>query len=224
MKRWGLLTISNLWWAAMVAGMAMPTLARAAALSTDRSNGSSGAVLITQTAAVLERGSEGSAVQELQAMLALLGYYSGAVDGLYGDATFAAVSRFQVDAGLVADGVVGPSTWQRLLPTPSSLEQSSPQLSPGATAESPGTTGQPGTVRPAVSSGTAGDLPILRLDDLSPDVSMLQQRLKELGFYMGLVDGDFGAQTEEAVQQFQRQAGLEADGVVGPATWTELLK
>lgn len=36
------------------------------------------------------------------------------------------------------------------------------------------------------------------------------------------VDGVFGAQTEAAVKAFQRQFGLEADGIVGPLTWTKL--
>ncbi|MBW4613138.1 MAG: N-acetylmuramoyl-L-alanine amidase [Desmonostoc vinosum HA7617-LM4] len=36
-------------------------------------------------------------------------------------------------------------------------------------------------------------------------------------------DGIFGAQTEAAIKQFQRQNGLTADGIVGPATWQKLI-
>jgi len=37
------------------------------------------------------------------------------------------------------------------------------------------------------------------------------------------VDGNFGPRTEAAVEAFQRDAGIGADGIVGPATWTHLL-
>ncbi len=49
-------------------------------------------------------------------------------------------------------------------------------------------------------------------------VEQLQQRLKDLGYYDGKVDGDFGSGTKKAVKWFQRQNGLNADGVVGAAT------
>ena len=59
---------------------------------------------------VLQPGSEGSEVSELQAAIKLLGYYSGPVDGRYGQTTEAAVARFQQDAGLKVDGITGPAT------------------------------------------------------------------------------------------------------------------
>lgn len=37
------------------------------------------------------------------------------------------------------------------------------------------------------------------------------------------IDGSFGAKTLAAVEQFQTQAGLAADGSVGAATWSALL-
>jgi len=64
----------------------------------------------------LKVGSQGEGVSELQAALKLLGYYSGAVDGVYSENTASAVSRFKQAAGLNPDGVVDASTWQRLFP------------------------------------------------------------------------------------------------------------
>jgi len=50
------------------------------------------------------------------------------------------------------------------------------------------------------------------------DVTSLQQALNVLGFACGAVDGIFGAFTEHAVREFQRNTGLPADGIVGPET------
>ncbi|HVE73593.1 MAG TPA: N-acetylmuramoyl-L-alanine amidase [Mycobacteriales bacterium] len=50
------------------------------------------------------------------------------------------------------------------------------------------------------------------------DVAALQDRLLELGFDAGRVDGVFGARTAAALQGFQRDYGLLPDGTCGPAT------
>jgi len=50
------------------------------------------------------------------------------------------------------------------------------------------------------------------------DVKLLQQRLKDLGYLSGSVDGDFGGGTERAVSAFQNQNGLEATGKADVAT------
>ena len=54
------------------------------------------------------------------------------------------------------------------------------------------------------------------------DVARIQKALKDAGFYQGEADGVFGGQTEAAVKKFQAAAGLGADGMVGPATWSKL--
>jgi hypothetical protein len=53
---------------------------------------------------------EGEDVRRLQEALATLGYSTGEADGIYGDATVAAVAAFQLSVGLVEDGVAGPET------------------------------------------------------------------------------------------------------------------
>lgn len=50
------------------------------------------------------------------------------------------------------------------------------------------------------------------------DVAALQERLLELGFDSGRVDGVFGTRTEAALKSFQREYGLVSDGVCGPST------
>jgi hypothetical protein len=63
---------------------------------------------------------------------------------------------------------------------------------------------------------------ILQLGSSGPEVIQVQQQLQALGFFSGAVDGDFGADTEAAVVQFQQAEGLGADGIVGPQTWSAL--
>lgn len=56
----------------------------------------------------------------------------------------------------------------------------------------------------------------------SSEVRKLQQRLKDLKYYSGSVDGDFGTGTENAVKAFQSANGLTADGVAGSKTLNRL--
>ena len=65
-------------------------------------------------AAVLRQGSTGGEVKEVQRRLKNWGYYSGAVDGIFGSGTKKAVISFQKKNGLTADGVVGKATYKAL--------------------------------------------------------------------------------------------------------------
>ena len=65
------------------------------------------------------------------------------------------------------------------------------------------------------------DMPVKR-GMYGDEVSKLQNKLKEYGYYKDPVDGRFGANTLSAVIQFQMDAGLAADGVVGLSTWESL--
>ena len=61
-------------------------------------------------AASLRRGSRGELVTQLQQKLKRWGYYTGAIDGVFGAGTEKAVKAFQRKVGLTADGIVGPKT------------------------------------------------------------------------------------------------------------------
>lgn len=144
------------------------------------------------TALVLRIGVKGDEVTRLQTRLKELGYYTGEVDGQYGQGTALAVNLFQAQQGLTADGLAGTATLtalygdavQTYIPTPT------PSPTPSQLAKG--------------DKGTA--------------VKSLQQRLKDLGYYSASVDGDYGGGTQEAVRLFQTQNGLPVDGVCGSAT------
>ena len=63
------------------------------------------------------------------------------------------------------------------------------------------------TPEPPLSSGSRGE-----------KVEELQKRLQALGYYSGEIDGQFGPGTRDAVVAFQRNNGLEADGLAGTET------
>ena len=62
------------------------------------------------SAASYKRGSTGSVVTQIQKKLSAWGYYDGAVDGVYGSRTEAAVRYFQEKNGLTVDGKAGDQT------------------------------------------------------------------------------------------------------------------
>lgn len=61
-------------------------------------------------AVTYKQGSTGSVVTKIQQKLSSWGYYTGAVDGIYGSKTVAAVKYFQRSNGLTVDGKCGPKT------------------------------------------------------------------------------------------------------------------
>ena len=132
----------------------------------------------------------------LQQRLKELGYYNGEVDGQYGPGTAEAVRVFQAQHGLDSDGIAGEATRTRL------YAQDAQTCVPTATP----------TATPS----------LLKKGDASDAVREMQQRLKELGYYDGEVDGDFGGGTEEAVRLYQRQNGLDVDGIAAEKTFASL--
>ncbi len=194
----------------------------------------------------LQTGSEGPAVREIQSTLKLMGLYASPVDGVYGPGTATAVSQFQRSAGLPADGVVGPETWNRLFPASPGTAVLPPATAasggfPVPTGMAPTPTPAPvaipapvtATATPAIAASAAAPtaaaptlvtLPILRLGMSGPAVEGLQTRLQALKLFRGAIDGAFGPETQTAVKAAQRQLKLAPDGIVGPATWLGLLR
>ncbi len=54
------------------------------------------------------------------------------------------------------------------------------------------------------------------------NIKLIQRILKELGYYSGKADGDFGPNTKKAIQTFQKANALKADGLVGYKTLSQL--
>lgn len=57
-----------------------------------------------------------------------------------------------------------------------------------------------------------------KMGSTGSEVTRIQTRLKNWGYYKGSVDGIYGSRTKAAVEAFQRKNGLTVDGIAGPAT------
>lgn len=72
------------------------------------------------------------------------------------------------------------------------------------------------------AAGTPEQLP--PSGPFKPSAKEIQIALKNAGFYTGSVDGKIGEMTRNAISEFQKANGLEADGKVGPKTWLVLAR
>ena len=88
------------------------------------------------SADLYKRGASGDTVREIQTRLKNWGYYSGAVDGVYGSGTEEAVRLFQRKNGLSVDGQVGDQTLAALGISPSSSGGSGAAMRTRAAASS----------------------------------------------------------------------------------------
>ena len=139
---------------------------------------------------ILSRNAKSPAVVKLQTKLKTLGFQNGPVDGIWGPDTELSVRMGQQELGVDVDGIVGSVTWKALN---DALAQRIP--------------------------------PILSMGDSGDEVSHIQSILKGQGFLDGKIDGIYNQRTKDAVLAFQKSAqgakfGVQADGVVGPNTWT----
>lgn len=66
--------------------------------------------------------------------------------------------------------------------------------------------------------------PTLQEGSHGHDVLLLQKKLQAVGYNISSVDGVFGAETEQAVAEFQRDNKIRITGIVNNATWRALQK
>lgn len=174
-------------------------------------------VLSSFPGTALKTGSTGLDVQTVQTYLQRIRRNYPAIpaitdkSGVFGESTRAAVAKFQSIFNLASDGVVGKATWNKL----SYLYTSVTRL---AELDSEGTSLGIGTVPPSS---------VLHLGSSGQDVITLQYLLNVAAEFNSTIpapkqDGNFGRETQQSVTAFQRAAGLEPDGMVGPLTWQAL--
>ena len=152
--------------------------------------------------AVIREKSKGEPVTKLQTRLRELGYYEGEITGVCDENTVAAIKLFEGKHGLVADGEMNAADQQVLY---------------GATAMAASV-----IVTPSPTPTPKPPTKTLRPGDKDEEVKLLQQRLKDLGYYTGNITGVYNTATTEAVKAFQKKSRLEQDGILGPITRTVL--
>ncbi|MCO7275269.1 MULTISPECIES: L,D-transpeptidase family protein [Cellulosimicrobium] len=121
----------------------------------------------------------------------------------------------------------GPATTAPASPSPT---ETTPEPTETPTAEPPATETpepEPSTPPPAPEPTPEPPPAPVEPEELARGatgerVVALQQRLADLGYFIGAPDGDFGGGTQQAVWALQKAAGLSRDGVVGPATQAAL--
>ena len=151
----------------------------------------------------LQLGSSGSNVLALQMRLRELGFPITNISGYYDQETAAAVSAFFQVYGN-APSTVAIVSMQEELFTPDPRTYSGATLAPRQT--------QGTSTQQTLSEGNIGST-----------VERIQQRLIELGYMQGSATGTFDAATTGAVKAFQRVVGVQEDGVVDYALYTQLI-
>lgn len=70
----------------------------------------------------------------------------------------------------------------------------------------------------SIKNEPLSEVAIVGASSSKSDIKLIQQKLKNWGYYTGSVDGIYGSKTKAAVKYFQRRNGLTVDGIVGNKT------
>ncbi|CAM5297316.1 Peptidoglycan-binding protein OS=Streptomyces fumanus OX=67302 GN=GCM10018772_01480 PE=4 SV=1 [Streptomyces fumanus] len=139
-----------------------------------------------------------------------------------------------------ASGVPVPSASASPSPSASASESASPSSSPSASPSSASPSPSRSAEPSPTASVSASDAPpaaadedggadsagaaVLRLGDRGPEVTELQQRLRQINLYLGDIDGTFDHRVEDALRTFQWWRGIPSEerGTYGPRTREQL--
>jgi peptidoglycan hydrolase-like protein with peptidoglycan-binding domain len=185
--------------------------------SSSASNSSGNQSSSSNAPSVYKNGSSGAEVKKIQQRLADLGYYNGAIDGNFGDATEEAYKAFQKAAGLTVDGIAGDSRntlYSEDAPeapkadTTAKVEEDKPEEETTAPTE-PAT--EPTTEAVQYQNGDEGE-----------KITAIQQQLIKLGYFAMEATGYYGEYTAQTVANFQNQNSLDSTGIVDEKTYNAL--
>lgn len=154
--------------------------------------------------AIFKLGSKGVYVRLIQQYLTILSFFLPEIkpleiDGIFGPKTKENIIAFQKKYGLDPDGIVGKETWNKLI-----------------------------TVYQQIFELLQYPNTLIKQGEKSDYVRYMQYFLNELSAYYPellpvQIDGIFGTEMKKAVILFQKQFGLEPDGVIGKATWNKII-
>ena len=154
-------------------------------------------------------------MQIIQYYLSLLAYFNSSlplvsINGVFDEATDAAVRAFQQEQGLAVDGIVGERTWNALTESYRDLWTSLPAQALELSDELyPGIFLTPGQQGPEVSALQRNLIRAAELNTFVPAVT---------------VTGVYDDATEAAVRAVQADAGLDVNGITGPLTWDAVVR
>ncbi|WPZ18144.1 peptidoglycan-binding protein [Geobacillus subterraneus] len=144
-------------------------------------------------------GARGEEVKRVQTNLKQLGYFTySEITGYYGIITADAVRRFQKDNGLPATGSADSTTLTRI------ADAVKKKIAPPAEED-----------RSSI---------YLTIGARGEEVKRVQTNLKQLGYFTySEITGYYGTITADAVRRFQKDAKLQATGIVDDATYERLI-
>lgn len=154
----------------------------------------------------VSRGMTGKYVKEAQELLVKKGFDVGksGIDSDFGNDTVKAVKAAQKKLGLNQSGTMNKETYNTLL-----------KYDPKSPSSSTTTTNKPSET-----------FTVIKKSDTGTTVKALQQLLLTKGFSVGScgADGEFGSDTEKAIKEVQKKAGLTQSGKYDKSTYEALSK
>lgn len=134
---------------------------------------------------IIKQGSSGTAVREIQRRLSELGYFNNPITGNFGSITKQAVTAFQIKCGLIADGIVGETTYNRMFADDAPKADAAVSAPTAAPTAAPADDDSSSGTNSVVSSSTPEFSGVLKTGSVGEAVKQMQRRLSALGVSEG---------------------------------------